>query len=1059
MHCDSTRKPIPSVLSLCILLLALMSLCLLIPATSSAFPLEEDFEEEVTAFDIPADSGWGVAETHGPWTTFRGSRHLDNNVSGAEPQEEPHAERVIRAILTDWITIPPDSANPTLSFCDAVRVAFREKIDKDGPGRVFVIDDFRISDLPAEDADDDGIPDAYDPTPNDERLPPVEGLQAFSEISQQAVYLEWTALDNEPLLAGYRLYRRKDDETKEVVLNKKQLIPADQNSYVDTEVQNVEGYHYRVVAVSKEGHEGGESASGSSFAFVAYNLAAYPYEESFDSVEPTVAAPEGSGWAVAEDHGDWKSFSGNYHLDSNPTEGYQQKVKHADKIVRAAMQKRVHIPEDAIDPRISYWYRLDLTHEHDEIQLDLHYIEDKKKGDEKEKIKKDFRKFKSSDNTGQFKWESLSLEKYRGTEIWLVFRQKIDQDGTGGVFILDDLRIGEPPAADANGNGIPDAYESPMNAHMLPYVKNFTAAAAVDKGAVQLNWSPIDTPKSLVVAGYNVFRSRYGAEAPAEKVNVDPLGPQAAAFTDTTVENDAGYYYYVTGLSTGGDDGYPSRRLPAYVAYNDIPVANAAAQWDQGVARLTWDPVEGVRYRLYRGPDASDTPELAETETVPFTDTTAEYYYTYYYRFATIKDFVDPFSDLVVQREGPLSAVISLTALPVPRSPITGAGLTPDGTYTMRVGAVGTYSIGGTYEVMTGEVVVTATQGDVTLQGSGSDGSYDIQLTGAGQWRITVSEKDGWMSTTTILTLTVDDQPPLLSVDGPAERTTGDDYIVLSGAAADTGSGLHSVFVTSDRYAGQSFGAVLDANGAFTCEVPLRIRTNRLAAVALDGVGNQTSANITVTLQLTAVPAIAITSPAAGATVLADRISVAGEVRSSLPPEQIRLVLGDQMLFPSGANGEYSFQFDNVSLLEGANTLEVRAETVYGNVSAQTIVNYLVETAAEAPVRPTIAVESLKPGVFLTDNRIVVNGTSSSELGIAGITVNGQQAEVIGTGTDISFQYELQFPDGDDQLEIVVAATDSQGHTETLSFTVQYDNQAPAIQLTSDGVDPAPAVN
>ena len=142
MHCYSTQKSFPSVLSLLILFLALMPLCLFVPATSSAFPLEEDFEDETTAFDITADSGWGVVEPHGPWTTFRGSRHLDNNVSGGEQQKEHHSERVIRAIMTEWITIPEDSANPTLSFWYKTDLDHHDKIyldihylDRKGKGK------------------------------------------------------------------------------------------------------------------------------------------------------------------------------------------------------------------------------------------------------------------------------------------------------------------------------------------------------------------------------------------------------------------------------------------------------------------------------------------------------------------------------------------------------------------------------------------------------------------------------------------------------------------------------------------------------------------------------------------------------------------------------------------------------------------------------------------------------------------------------------------------------------------------------------------------------------
>ena len=142
MHRSKIQKSFLSAASRFSLLLPLMSFCLFISATASAFPLEEEFEGETTAFDIPADSGWGVVEAHGPWTTFNGSRHLDNNGSGADQQKEHQGERVIRAITTGWITIPEDSAKPTLSFWYKADLDHHDKIyldihylDRKGKGK------------------------------------------------------------------------------------------------------------------------------------------------------------------------------------------------------------------------------------------------------------------------------------------------------------------------------------------------------------------------------------------------------------------------------------------------------------------------------------------------------------------------------------------------------------------------------------------------------------------------------------------------------------------------------------------------------------------------------------------------------------------------------------------------------------------------------------------------------------------------------------------------------------------------------------------------------------
>jgi hypothetical protein len=79
--------------------------------------------------------------------------------------------------------------------------------------------------------------------------------------------------------------------------------------------------------------------------------------------------------------------------------------------------------------------------------------------------------------------------------------------------------------------------------------------------------------------------------------------------------------------------------------------------------------------------------------------------------------------------------------------------------------------------------------------------------------------------------------------------------------------------------------------GSFSAQVPLKIGDNVLTVSAADIHGNSAAKAITVTQTLTALPVITITGPADGAVVTTERIDVTGTVRSSLPPEQIRLLL------------------------------------------------------------------------------------------------------------------------------------------------------------------------
>ena len=121
----------------------------------------------------------------------------------------------------------------------------------------------------------------------------------------------------------------------------------------------------------------------------------------------------------------------------------------------------------------------------------------------------------------------------------------------------------------------------------------------------------------------------------------------------------------------------------------------------------------------------------------------------------------------------------------------------------------------------------------------------------------------------------------MAEADRQPERITGDDFIVITGVALHGGTGLNSVEVGSDRYSGQTFGAIVDTTGAFTCEIPLGVGENQLSVTARDNAGNETSKGIRVTVQLSALPKISIDTPADGSTVTEERITVSGLIRSS----------------------------------------------------------------------------------------------------------------------------------------------------------------------------------
>jgi hypothetical protein len=107
----------------------------------------------------------------------------------------------------------------------------------------------------------------------------------------------------------------------------------------------------------------------------------------------------------------------------------------------------------------------------------------------------------------------------------------------------------------------------------------------------------------------------------------------------------------------------------------------------------------------------------------------------------------------------------------------------------------------------------------------------------------------------------------------------------------------------------------------------------------------------------------------------------------------------------------------------------------------------------EAPVISVIGGASEQ---FVKDSVLPIKGTVSAKRCTNAVTINGNQAELKGTGSEISFSYSLALPPGDATLPVVVLATDCDGRVGRLEYTVHHDDVAPVIEVA---LAPSPAVH
>jgi len=139
--------------------------------------------------------------------------------------------------------------------------------------------------------------------------------------------------------------------------------------------------------------------------------------------------------------------------------------------------------------------------------------------------------------------------------------------------------------------------------------------------------------------------------------------------------------------------------------------------------------------------------------------------------------------------------------------------------------------------------------------------------------------------------------PPFWQYDGGASRTINAAQITLLGDVSDASSGVGSVTLQSDRYAGLNFSAIITGQ-RFEIELPLKTGANIITAIATDKAGNQTQTAITVNRDIAAAPRIEISAPQNGSSTQNDKVNLTGVIYSSQPYSDLRIEFDNQQIFP-----------------------------------------------------------------------------------------------------------------------------------------------------------------
>jgi glucodextranase-like protein len=285
-----------------------------------------------------------------------------------------------------------------------------------------------------------------------------------------------------------------------------------------------------------------------------------------------------------------------------------------------------------------------------------------------------------------------------------------------------------------------------------------------------------------------------------------------------------------------------------------------------------------------------------------------------------------------------------------------------------------------------------------------------------------VTDTEGRRSAVLNAQFTVDSIAPAFGAVTPASGTVFlQPNITLQGSINDS---LGRVAL--ENFGGATVTGANPQGPSFTWQIALAPGSNSFRLTATDALGNATQLPLTYAFSTLS---IAITSPANGATIDADRVTVSGTFSgASTATVTVNGV-------PAVVTGT-AFSAANVPLNPGTNTITATGTTPQGATASASIT---VTSAA-----PALTIVSPANGATVNGDSVLVRGTFTGPTN-SGISVNEQIAALGGGGN-----FSAVVPIAPGANTITATVTSPGGSTSTRSVTVNANGTFTLVKATAD---------
>jgi peptidoglycan/xylan/chitin deacetylase (PgdA/CDA1 family) len=315
------------------------------------------------------------------------------------------------------------------------------------------------------------------------------------------------------------------------------------------------------------------------------------------------------------------------------------------------------------------------------------------------------------------------------------------------------------------------------------------------------------------------------------------------------------------------------------------------------------------------------------------------------------------------------------------------------------------------------------------------------------------TDTDGNVGTSSAVSVTVrnDTTAPTVAVTAPAADATVSGSSVPISATASDASGVTQVellvgatVVGTDTTAPYSIAwdstTVPDGSASITAR----------ATDPNGNVGTSSAVSVTVRNDTTA-PTVAVTAPAAGATVSGTSVALDATASDGTGVTQVEFLIGSTVV-GRDTTAPYSITWDSTSVADGNVSITARATDPNGNVGTSSAVTVTVRNDLTPP---TVAIMAPTGGSTVSGTSVPISATASDGTAVTQVEFLVGSTVV---GTDTTTPYAITWnstsvPDGN--VSIMARATDPNGNVGTSSavtVTVRNDTTPPSAAVTA----PAP---